>query len=207
MRFRVHRLPRLRETVAWLGVALIVSALPSTSSAERRYKRAPACVSAYTQGQQREEAGRLREAQELFSSCSKPTCGPFLHEECVERYKEIDTQIPTLVPIVTDETGEALIDVQVRVDGSLLTSKADGRAVRIDPGKHELTFSADGGLLAIRKITIVRGQRDRRICVRVSSGDRAQRDGDAAQDCGSPAKDDADVTPSVRPGPRPPPVP
>ena len=50
-----------------------------------------------------------------------------------------------IVPIVTDNTGAALIDVKVKVDGEALTTRLDGRPLAVDPGEHEFAFSARVG--------------------------------------------------------------
>jgi hypothetical protein len=45
---------------------------------------------------------------------------------------------------VDDSTGRNLIDVRITSQGKLLSERADGRALAIDPGVRELRFEAEG---------------------------------------------------------------
>jgi len=72
-----------------------------------------------------------------------------------------------VVPLVTDGSGQTRILVEMRIDGRLVTSRLDGKAVPIDPGKHQVSFSNDDGVLATRSIVIVQGERNRPIRVAV----------------------------------------
>lgn len=125
----------------------------------------------------------MRGARTLFLACSRPECGPFLQQECVARTSRLDDDIPTVVPIVTDETGEAVVDAQVSVDGVPLTSRVDGRALPVDPGPHLFAFSNDHGVFATRNLVVLRGEHNRRICASVAGGGRARLD--AAAGCES----------------------
>ena len=42
------------------------------------------CSSSYEDAQQKEQAGHLIEARELYSSCAKSSCGAFLLSECTK---------------------------------------------------------------------------------------------------------------------------
>jgi hypothetical protein len=118
------------------------------------------CKAAYKAAQEREQTCHLREAKELYLTCSKVACGAFMRPECTTKYTQLESDVPSVIPVVTDERGAAIVDVQVKMDGELLTSRLDGRALPVDPGMHEFTFTTGAGVIASQKVMIVAGQRN-----------------------------------------------
>jgi hypothetical protein len=174
-----------------IGVCGAIVLLGATTAQSRPHHRgamggkakpvdAKACVAAFNAAQQRAQSGHLREARESFSVCARPSCGDFLRQECTTRYTQLDADIPSVVPIVTDENGAPRVDVQVTMDGEMLTPQLDGRALPVDPGMHEFSFSTDGSVFS-GKILIVEGQRNRTISVSLHpTGDKQTHKGSAA---------------------------
>jgi hypothetical protein len=119
------------------------------------------CASAHTKAQEREQSGHLREAKALYEWCAKPSCDKYLQEECTTRATQLDADIPSVVPVVTDREKGPRVDCQVKMDGEVLTSKLGGQALPVDPGMHEFTFSTDQGVISTQKVMIVEGQRNR----------------------------------------------
>ncbi len=149
------------------GLALLVLAAPAAArAADKGHK---ACVDSYKEANRQERAAKLREALKSFTTCSQPACGVVLRRECLLRYSQVQADIPSVVPVVTDSTGEPIMDVKVSMDGEVLTSKIDGRAVAVDPGLHEFSFVTPAGS-ASQKIVILQGQRNRPITVSVAAG-------------------------------------
>lgn len=70
-----------------------------------------------------------------------------------------------IVPVVTDDTGKPLVDVQVKVDGEPVARRLDGRPLPVAPGPHEFSFAARVGpwpgrdVSTTEQITIAQGQR------------------------------------------------
>src|SRR5256885_1949574 len=95
-----------------------------------------------------------------------------MRQECIRRFAQLGNDIPSVIPVVTDAAGSPRVDVQVTMDGELLTSRLDGRSLPVDPGVHEFTFSADGGVIATQKIMIVQGQRNQPLSVALRSTDK-----------------------------------
>jgi hypothetical protein len=127
-----------------------------------------ACTAIYKSAQERERAGKLREATQLLSTCTS-SCVPVQKKKCAARSTHIEAEIPSIVPSVTDD---ARTDVQVRMDGELLTSRLDGRALPVDPGMHEFTFSTEMGVVATHQLSIERGQHGQPISVALHSSDK-----------------------------------
>lgn len=132
-----------------------------------------ACSSAFRAAEASEQAGRLRRAKERLFLCAQPLCPRAIRHQCGARYTQIDAEIPSVVPVVQDESGAPRSDVQVAVDGEPLTSRLDGRALAVDPGLHRFTFSKDGEVIARQEVMIVQGQRNRILAVSWSAPARS----------------------------------
>jgi hypothetical protein len=152
-------------------VAIFWSSSSSVAGAREAWHRgnahaeSPACSASYARALERVREARLNEASEAFAVCSRAVCSEETRRECSTRRAQLDADIPSLVPLVTDDAGEPRILVEVRIDGALVTSRLDGRALPVDPGKHELTFGTDAGVFATRHLMVVQGERNRAIHV------------------------------------------
>jgi hypothetical protein len=145
-----------------------------------------ACTSAYERAQEQEKSYHLRAARELLVTCARAACGPTLLQQCTSRFIKVDSaEIPSIVPRVTDDTGAPRVDVQVRMDGELLTLRLGGQAVAVDPGVHEFTFSTESGLVATQRISIAQGQRNRLLAVSLHAGEKGQTESSAQDVSGS----------------------
>jgi hypothetical protein len=169
--FRMH----LSHRSLWFGASWAAILLCSTPAkgAPHPPKGESACATAFASAQERERSGHLREARELLLTCAKATCSKVLRQACRTKFTQLDSDdIPTIVPFVADDAGAPRVDVQVRMDGELLTSRLDGQALPVDPGMHEFSFSTDSGVFETQKILIVQGQHNRQISVLLHSPDK-----------------------------------
>jgi hypothetical protein len=133
---------------------------PRTSNATRR-----ACANSYEKAQELRQASKLREAKEALQSCVKNSCGDFVQRECTKWLVQIDAEMPSMVLLAKDEAGLPILDVQVTMDGELLTSRLDGRAVSVDPGMHDFAFQTVSGAVVERRVPIMQGERNRLVSV------------------------------------------
>jgi hypothetical protein len=183
-RYLTRRILRMGACGAaiWLFATPGMSESDKTSEKPGKMDTKKACGGAYKSAKEAQQANHLREAQVLLQSCVKATCSAFVKQGCLTRYNQLENDIPTIVPVVTDEAGAAVVDVQVKVDGELLTSKLDGRALAVDPGNHEITFANEGGaVIATEKVMILQGQRNRSIAIAIHTGKHASKTTLAAQ--------------------------
>jgi hypothetical protein len=137
-----------------------------------------ACLSAYKSAQELERIGRFLQAKELVDSCMSPGCGWVLQRKCAFLSSMMASDIPSVVPVVTDEAGKPRIDVKVTMDGAVLTSRLDGRAVPIDPGLHEFSFSMQNRVIVKRQIMIGQGERNRAILISLRTSDMRAKTAD-----------------------------
>lgn len=164
--------------LATLGAFVLL--LPSATFAKKhKGKGKPptpevqACIDAYKKAQSSAQDAKLRAAKDSLALCTKPACPAIMRQECTNRYMQLDSDIPSVIPVVTDDSGTPRSLVEVRMDGELLTSKLDGHALPVDPGKHDFEFNTDGGVFAKKSVMIVQGQRNRPISVVYHSGKKA----------------------------------
>jgi hypothetical protein len=151
-------------------VAAPAAARPSWSHAVPRAE-SPVCGASFARAGERAKEARLKDAGELYAQCARATCSEDTRRECAARRAQIEADTPSLVPLVTDDAGEPRVLVEVRIDGALVTSRLDGRALPVDPGKHDLTFSTDAGVFATRRLMVVQGERNRAIHVVLHAAD------------------------------------
>jgi hypothetical protein len=132
-----------------------------------------ACSEAYLAGRKLERSGHLRDAKEQMLSCAQPSCAGarhgFLRRECLFRFSRLEADIPSVIPVVTDQGGDPLVDVQVMIDGEFLTSHADGLALTVDPGVHVFSAKVGGAVVDTQPVVILQGQQNRQIAIGASS--------------------------------------
>jgi hypothetical protein len=166
-----------------LGMFLFRGA--ATARSETAHARpgaeAHACQVAYQSGQQKEQNGHLVEASQLFAQCAEESCGATLWQDCIVRGTRISTALPSVVPLVIDESGAPRTDVQVKMDGQVIASQINGRAIPIDPGTHEFSFSTSAGVFASQKLTIAKGERNHELAVSYPSGAKGRMPATIAQ--------------------------
>jgi hypothetical protein len=168
-RYLIHPVSRIGAC----GLSTLLYATPAVARPHPA-KDVGACKTAFESAQERERSGHLREARELLLTCTKATCAKALRLECRILFTQLDSEdIPSVVPIVEGDAG-AHIDVQVKMDGELLTSRLDGQPVPVDPGMHEFSFGTESGVFATEKIMIVQGEHNRRISVSLHPTDKGE---------------------------------
>lgn len=153
----------------------MVAAPAGASPARRRTIGADgaACTATRDHARQRAEAGRLREAEDLYLACARVACGEVIRQDCLARHTQLGGDIPSIVPLVTDQAGAPRVLVEMRVDGQLVMSRLSGQAVPLDPGKHEVSFSTDDGVVATRQVFVAQGERNRALHVVLHAGEPA----------------------------------
>lgn len=161
---RQHR----AHLVALALTGVLFSGTPNFALAKTppRTSRAHICNSAYESAQTLEASAHLLGARSAFKACAATSCGDFLSKVCTARFARLESDIPTIIPLAIDERGAPIEGASVAVDGKEI-DRVDGRAVVVDPGPHELRFSA-GGESATARILVVQGQRNRTVEVRIA---------------------------------------
>jgi hypothetical protein len=148
-------------------LALLGGSVAHAETVQATKAKSPArsCQTAFQSAQDKEKAGKLVEASQLFASCSDEVCGTSIWHECVTRNTHLRASLPSIIPLAVDQGGAPRADVEVTMDGHVITSQLTGRAIPVDPGPHEFSFSTGSGVFASAKITVVEGERNRPLSV------------------------------------------
>jgi hypothetical protein len=182
----------------WMGLLLASVATfwaHAGQSAPPPARAGGVCAASSQQAREHVQAGRLRRAREAFALCAKSSCGG-LAQQCRSGLQQLDSDIPSVIPVASDPTGAQRIDVRVSVDGELLTSRIDGRSWEVDPGEHEFSFSTEQGEVYSEKVLILQGQRNRVVAAKLKGAEGAPSSSvDAAKPVPPPAAGAA-TTPS-----------
>lgn len=144
------------RALAWLAPLLLAPA--AAQAADKA-----TCVQAYEEGQKQRASGSLKASVELFRVCSEPDCPAATKKDCTVWLSEVESSLPTVVLSAVDANGKDLVDVRVELDGQPLTSRLDGKALGVDPGKRVLVFEREGAAPLTREIVVKQGEKDRKI--------------------------------------------
>ncbi len=129
------------------------------------------CGHSYEEAQQLRIDGKLLDARAKLLVCAQASCPAFIKTDCAKWLAEIEGSLPNVLFTAKGPDGAELVDVEVRVDGNLATSRLTGRAIPIDPGEHRIVFLHDG---AKEEVRVVLHEGDPRRTVAVSFSQRAE---------------------------------
>lgn len=105
---------------------------------------ADACSDAYVGAQRAEKKGQLLESRRLLEACLAPECADYMRTDCATWLERVGRAIPRAVFRAKTTEGEDLVRVEVKLGDRTLQEGLDGKAVELDPGAHELTFTYQG---------------------------------------------------------------
>jgi hypothetical protein len=143
-----------------LGVALAASALSGTPRVMAQ--AADPCLSAPTDGQQQQRAGKLLEARESFLACSRNTCPKEIVQDCEHWLRDVNDALPSVIFAVRDAEGHDLLDARVSIDGGDPVA-ITALGVPLDPGEHSFTFHREGAPDVEQKALLRAGEKNRAI--------------------------------------------
>jgi hypothetical protein len=130
-----------------------------------------ACVKGAEDGQRLRAQGKLWEARESFTSCASERCPPLVRSDCSGWLAEVEAAVPSIVVRATAAENQAyeLYEVEVRVDGVVLSTRLDGRDLPVNPGEHHLSFTAPDRAPAEDTLVIRVGEKHRLLTVALPS--------------------------------------
>lgn len=120
-----------------------------------------ACAQASEKGQLLRLQGKLDGARKEFLACIADACPALVRKDCAQFLDAVEAAQPTIVLAAKEPSGGDLVDVAVSLDGVAFAAKLDGKAVRVDPGPHELVFRAAGRVEVRLKVLVKEGEKSR----------------------------------------------
>jgi hypothetical protein len=145
------------------------------------------CLEAVSKGQRFRDAHKLVEAREQLRLCAAAQCPAVVQTDCVNWLAEAEAGIPTVVVTATDGDGRDRLDVEVSLDGQLLTSSLQGKALAVNPGPHQLHAVSSDGAAIDQSIVVREGIKNQNIALVLASKRGAER----------PARGSASTWPTV----------
>lgn len=121
------------------------------------------CWAVYQAGVDQALAGHLHDASSIFQNCALDSCKSPVRQLCESKLFRLELDAPSVVPLLDDAGGSPLIDATLTMDGALLATRLDGRAIAVDPGVHVFVFERGGEVISTQTLVIAQGQRNREL--------------------------------------------
>lgn len=124
-----------------------------------------ACAESAVEGQRLRVRGKLRDSLTAFTACAAQRCPSLIRKDCSNWRAEVEAALPTVVvrAVAGEDTARELYDVEVQVDGAIVTRKLDGGALAVDPGEHTFGFRTAGSEPVTRQVVVRVGEKHRLI--------------------------------------------
>ena len=122
-------------------------------------------------------------------------CPGLIVNDCAQWLDEVQSALPSVVPLATDEAGANLLDVKVSLDGAPLVNALAGQAIDIDPGTHHFTFERVDLTTVETDVLVVVGDKNKRVAVTLRKAPAAGETAPAER-----ATPEAAVAPMATPG-------
>jgi hypothetical protein len=149
----------LCASLTWLGAANAQDSAPTKTS----------CAEAYESSQETRASGHLQQARERLAFCAQPECPSFVQKDCARWLGEVERELPSVVISVAGLDPEVARQTSVKIDGVDLPDALAGKAVSLNPGKHELTLESPGEPAVVRQIVALQGVQNRAVEIRVGA--------------------------------------
>lgn len=122
------------------------------------------CIEAFEAGQTLRAGGKLSEAIPKFAVCARDVCPRLMQKLCVDQSTEASALLPTVVLSATDGSNHE-VDAKVSVDGVVVATVLDGKAIPVDPGRHTFRFEREGLAAVERQVAVKEGQKGQSVSV------------------------------------------
>lgn len=128
-----------------------------------------ACIAAYEQAQTLRKDGKPVAARVQAALCAKEGCPALLTKDCTRWVNELEALTPSVVLEPRAPNGRLRADVRVKLDGTRVAEKMDGRALPVEPGSHTLVFEADGLPAVVRIVQLREGEKNKKVTVTMAA--------------------------------------
>jgi hypothetical protein len=122
------------------------------------------CLGALQRGQDLQQRGQLRAAQEQYKTCGGVGCPREIGEMCWSLHSEVEKAQPTVV-FIARSGADDVSGVSVTIDGVQTVTTDNGLPVSLDPGRHQFRFALPDGGERTTSATLLSGIKNREIVV------------------------------------------
>ncbi len=121
------------------------------------------CVDAYGKAQKLRSANQLVSAREQLRICARSTCPKFIAKDCTTWLVDLESRLPSVVPVARDSSGAEVSNATVSMDGTVIAQQLDGHAIDVDGGRHKFTFAFADGTKVDTEYLVLEGQKAQRV--------------------------------------------
>jgi hypothetical protein len=129
------------------------------------------CSRSYEAVQRLRRDGKLREAEKEALVCAADACPQFLRVDCLTWLDETRKSLPSIAVAVVGRDGCDETAATVSVDGDVVATRLEGRAVPIDFGQHVVRVELADGAVEEQRIVLLEGEKNRRVAIRFAPAD------------------------------------
>jgi hypothetical protein len=132
------------------------------------------CLDAYVGAQRLRKKGALLAAKAELLVCAQPTCPGELVRDCSGWLADVERRTPTLVVEVVD-ADTRVVPRELIVDGSAAALPAQGAALEIDPGQHEIVVVLGDERRLAKSVLVLEGEKEKRVRFELASPRQAEK--------------------------------
>lgn len=149
----------LRRQLGW-AMSFALVAVAGTAGSVQAQQRSE-CLGAHADSQMLRKQGQLLAAHAKLLVCAQEACPALVANDCATWLSEIEASLSSVVFAVSDEAGQDVIETRVLANGKLISERADGRAIQIDPGTYTFRFEAPPRAAVEETVSIRQGEKNR----------------------------------------------
>lgn len=148
----------------FLSALVLLVSLPAAAQQEsgddQDEQKSPAqlCAADHEKAQLQRLEGQLLAARQSLLQCASEACPSFIRNDCVRWLEEVRQETPSVILEAKGDDGP-LTDVQVLVDGEVLTESLTGKTIPLDPGPYTFEFVSPSGETREKKVLLHQGER------------------------------------------------
>jgi hypothetical protein len=152
--------PLVPKRLSWV-IGLTLAASVIAAGPVRADPPRSACLAAHADAQMLRRKGSLLAAHEKLMVCAQEGCPGPVANDCATWLGEVEASLSSVVFAVSDASGQDVIDTHVYANGQLISERADGRAIAIDPGTYTFRFEAPPRAAIEETVSIRQSEKNR----------------------------------------------
>jgi hypothetical protein len=141
--------------------ALLTATVALLSAESQAALTTDQCIDANARAQDLRRELKLALAREQLGRCVDSSCPALVRSDCTKLLDELEKAQPMVTFEVKDAGGSDVATATITLDGKMVSTKADGRPIALDPGQHELRLEAPRMLAVTRTMVLSLGDKSR----------------------------------------------
>lgn len=170
---RLERLGRLRWGGVCMGCLFGTALWTMPAAAQEAAPSKASCAEAYESAQESRVSGALQQTRSRLAYCAQTECPSFVQKDCARWLEEVDKELPSVVVSVvgleSEASGASSTPLSLKIDGRDVPEPLSGKAISLDPGKHELVLERPGAEPITRTILAQQGVQNRSVEFRLAN--------------------------------------